>query len=151
MPYYRPNSTFKVKPNYHGLRRSRARMKAHSNSERAKLIRELDRVFSLFIRERDGQRCVQCQSSEELTCGHIYSRRNHSTRWDEENCHAQCWNHNASHSINPHPYVNWFVEKFGYEALEKLHQRFLSIVRFSNEDLREMISGYRLRLRKKAA
>lgn len=59
---------------------------------RTKLIAEADRVFSLFIRERDkGKPCVTSGKPwrEDFQCWHFASRKHLSTRWHEKNAHWQ--------------------------------------------------------------
>ena len=63
-----------------------------------KLKKELDRVFSLFIRQRDSDfhgngRCVTCgvfRKKTQLQAGHYVPRQFLATRWEPENVHAQC-------------------------------------------------------------
>lgn len=60
---------------------------------RSNLVKEADRVFSLFIRERDkGKPCVTCQKDWEdnFQNWHFLSRRHLSTRWHEKNADWQC-------------------------------------------------------------
>ena len=59
---------------------------------RSKLIAECDRVFSLFIRERDKWKpCVTSGKPwrEDFQCGHFASRKHLSTRWHEKNANWQ--------------------------------------------------------------
>lgn len=109
------------------------------------LVRNLDKIFSEFIRLRD-QKCVLCFSKIDLTCGHIFSRTAYSTRWDEENCHCQCWGHNFSHTYDPYPYLLWFQNKFGKEKLDALHRRYKKIRKISNGELQDMLEVYKGRL-----
>lgn len=59
---------------------------------------KLDRVFSLYIRLRDCMpngmcRCISCGQIKEFAkfdCGHYWSRSHIGTRWDEDNCNAEC-------------------------------------------------------------
>lgn len=62
-----------------------------------KLIRELDKQFSIFIRRRDSTNgwcaCITCGSMypwQKMDCGHYIKRQYKATRWDEKNCNAQC-------------------------------------------------------------
>ena len=63
-----------------------------------KLVAELDKVFSLFIRARDMNEegvssCITCGKMMTLKtsqCGHFISRIHYATRWEEKNCAAQC-------------------------------------------------------------
>ena len=110
--------------------------------DRKKLIKELDRVFSIYIRKRDGQ-CVQCLSKQNLTCGHLFSRVAHSTRWDENNCFGQCRNCNYSHEFDPSKFILWYIRKFGLEKYELLSHKFHSTAKFKYWELEQMIEKYR--------
>jgi hypothetical protein len=64
---------------------------------RSKLIKKLDKVFSLYIRLRFAKneiaQCFTCGKKDHykrLQCGHFQSRKYYSTRWDEINCQVQC-------------------------------------------------------------
>lgn len=71
---------------------------------RKALIAKLDRTFSKYIRLRDTHggeyfRCISCgkiKTKDKADCGHFFSRRRLSVRWDEKNCHAEC-----SHCLTP--------------------------------------------------
>lgn len=59
---------------------------------------KLDKEFSLFIRLRDCMpngyfRCISCgqiKPFEQADCGHYFSRTHLATRFDEDNCNAEC-------------------------------------------------------------
>ncbi|MCD7923659.1 MAG: recombination protein NinG [Bacteroides sp.] len=59
---------------------------------------KLDKEFSLFIRLRDCMpngyfRCISCGQIKpfgQADCGHYFSRTHLATRFDENNCHAEC-------------------------------------------------------------
>lgn len=60
---------------------------------RTNLIREADRVASLFVRERDKWKpCITCYRNWEdnFQNGHFMSRKHLSTRWHEKNMNWQC-------------------------------------------------------------
>jgi|SRR5690606_33029712 len=67
-------------------------------TDRQKLIKKLDDVFSLFIRLRDSDKngvckCITCGSFYHYTkmdAGHFVTRDNMATRWEDENVNAQC-------------------------------------------------------------
>ena len=111
-------------------------------SERKKLVSTLDKVFSLYIRNRDKQ-CVICGSRERLTCGHLLTRTAYSTRWDEMNCACQCVGCNGRHEWDASKYTVWFLNKFGKKAYEELALRHYTIRKFTNEELKEMIQRYK--------
>ena len=56
-----------------------------------------DRLFSLWVRQRDAvdgvATCITCGTPHpwrSIHCGHFMSRRHESTRYNEDNAHAQC-------------------------------------------------------------
>ena len=60
---------------------------------RTSLIKEADRVWSLFIRERDkGKPCITCRDpwTETAQAWHFLSRRYLNTRWLATNWNGQC-------------------------------------------------------------
>lgn len=57
----------------------------------SKLKKELDRVFSLFIRAKYPKKCYTCgKVSDKLQNGHFVPRIYLATRWMESNCRPQC-------------------------------------------------------------
>lgn len=62
------------------------------------LTHRLDDVFSKYIRLRDAMpsglfRCISCGQIKPISqadCGHFHSRVHMNTRFDEDNCHAEC-------------------------------------------------------------
>ena len=111
---------------------------------RKSFVRELDGVFSLFIRSRD-RRCVTCGSQSNLTCGHLFSRIAYSTRWREDNCFAQCLSCNLRHEYDPYPFMNYYLRRFGQDKLDQLHRDYSTIRKFSNPELQELIDKYKLK------
>ena len=64
----------------------------------SKLKKELDTIFSVYIRLREANEYGYCQCHtcgvvrhyKEMQNGHFQSRKHLSTRFDEENCQVQC-------------------------------------------------------------
>lgn len=59
------------------------------------VVKRLDDIFSLFIRNRDDWTCIKCMKmhephSKSMTCSHYFNRIKWATRWDEDNCDAAC-------------------------------------------------------------
>lgn len=69
-----------------------------SKPRKPNLVKKLDRVFALYIRLRDVMpngyvRCISCgniKAFEDVDCGHYHSRTHMGTRFDEQNCNAEC-------------------------------------------------------------
>lgn len=72
--------------------------KKPAKTDKQKLIRKLDDIFSDFIRLRDCDdqglcKCITCgeyKHWQECDAGHFISREHMGTRWEEENVNAQC-------------------------------------------------------------
>ena len=108
---------------------------------RKTLVRNLDKAVSEFVRKRD-KACVQCGTTQRLGCGHIFTRKNYSTRWDisgDGNCHTQCWPCNYSHGSDQWPYFKWYIEKFGQEAFDELRFRHKQTRKFKNFELQGLL------------
>lgn len=121
------------------------KLKKPKKHSRKWLVRNLDQVFSRYIRARD-QRCVLCGTKEDLTCGHVFSRVAYSTRWDEENSFAQCLNENLTHEYDPYPFLLWYQNKFGKKKLDEVHRRYKTIRKISNGELADMLEVYKSKL-----
>lgn len=95
---------------------------------RQALERDLWKVFSLYIRKRDG-RCMMGTSFQGYLCsgplqaGHIISRRKLPTKYDEMNVWGQCARHNWIHNRTPETYINWFIKTHGAEEFAALVTR----------------------------
>jgi hypothetical protein len=112
---------------------------------RRSLVKKLDAIVSQYIRARD-KKCVVCGSTEKLTNGHLFSRQAYSTRWDEVNCHCQCWGCNYRHEFDYYPYEQWFKNKYGEERYHELHRQFVTPRKFKDFQLLEMIEEYKEKL-----
>ena len=109
------------------------------------LIKELDRVFSLFIRKRDHNICITCGKKMTLNqsqCGHYVSRKWLSLRWDEKNCNCQCVSCNVFKHGNMDEYALALKKKYGSRILEELNKKKNEIVKFTADKLTELIKHY---------
>ncbi|MCP4153035.1 MAG: hypothetical protein GY757_35210 [bacterium] len=121
------------------------------SKERKKLVIKLDKEFSLFIRERDGYKCVVCGHTPPavvMQCGHLFSRVSNSTRWDELNAHAQCSGCNLLHEHNPEPYRRRWVELHGQDAYDTLYAKWNQATKFTLTDLALMAQMFREKRKK---
>jgi 5-methylcytosine-specific restriction endonuclease McrA len=109
-------------------------------SDRKKAVESADREMSLYIRARDG-RCVVCGSRERLTNGHLFSRVSYSTRWDEDNCMAQCVACNYNHERDFEPFRQKFVDN-GID-IDKLHAKYKQVRKYTTAEIWEIAAYYR--------
>ena len=119
--------------------------RAKKKRGRKALITKLDKIFSKYIRARDIK-CVVCGSEDHLQCGHLLSRINYSTRWDEKNANCQCGHCNIIHNNNPGPYMLWFIETYGKKELHKLTKQYNEKIKYKNSDIKELIEVYTKKL-----
>lgn len=120
--------------------------KSLMKSDRKKLVKRLDDVFSSYIRNRDNHVCVTCGSQLNSTCGHLFSRVNYSTRWDEDNAFCQCAGCNYRHEFEPYPFFKFYIKKFGQKKLDEMDFKHRQVKKFSNSDLKDMIDLYKDKL-----
>lgn len=116
-------------------------------------INKLDSVFSQYIRLRDSRiygfeyfRCISCGAVlpfEHADCGHYVKRSNMATRFDEENCHAQCIYCNRFRQGNTENFRKNLVKKLGEEKVEELERKGRGVAKFSSGDIDDMISYYK--------
>ena len=118
---------------------------------------KLDTQFSLFIRARDAMpngyaKCISCGKIHfwrELQCGHYMSRRYMSTRFDEDNCHAQCVACNMFNQGNIQGYRRGLLEKIGEKRINLIEVKAMSMTRqYSDLEYKELIKYYKLRTEK---
>lgn len=121
-------------------------MKKRKKSNRKKLVEKLDKVYSLYIRALYPI-CVFCGSLTEH-CFHFMTRAKYATRWDVINGVGSCRGCNFEMEFNPHPYVKWFIDKYGLEEYNNLIARSNVIPKYSNEELEAMIEFYEKALAK---
>jgi hypothetical protein len=90
--------------------------------------RELDIIFSQYIRLRDANkdgvcRCCTCSTpyswynTSKLNCGHFIQRQHMAFRWDERNCHAQCITCNKWGEGKHDQYAAFIERQYGREVL----------------------------------
>jgi len=123
---------------------------------RSTLIRELDKVFSLFIRLRDSKpygfrycKCISCgqiKPFEDFDAGHYYSRTKYSVRWNENNVHGECRFCNrfsADHLIG---YREHLITKIGTQAFELLRVQANQTSKLSDWELEQLIKLYNCKI-----
>lgn len=119
----------------------------------AKLKAKLDKVFSLYIRQRfaDKDGMVTCFTSgkrhhwKNVHCGHFISRRHLGTRWDEINCQVQSVAENLYNQGNAPEFARKIEEKYGKKALELLHVKKNNKVKIGVFEYQILINEYILK------
>ena len=114
------------------------------------LVKKLDKVFSRYIRLRDAMpggycRCISCgqiKPIEKMDCGHFFSRRHMATRFDEDNCNAECSfdnRFNAEHLVG---YREHLIEKIGAQRFALLEVKHNQVKKWSTWELEQLIKYY---------
>ena len=134
MPYY--------------IKRKKSEKKSPSLSA---LVERLDKVFSKYIRLRDAMpsglfRCISCGKIKPIgqaDCGHFHSRTHMSTRFDEDNCHAECRYCNrfsADHLIG---YRENLIRKIGNQRYLLLEVKAHETRKWSHFELEQLVKYYK--------
>ena len=77
-----------------------------------------------------------------MQCGHFQSRSAYSTRWDITNCQVQCYGCNVMQQGRQYQFGLNLEKKYGKGTAEKLLIKSKQTVKYSNEDLQELIQYY---------
>jgi len=122
-----PKPVKQEKPKYRRVKRISTK-NLDKETQVKQLILDLDKVFSVFIRqrgmdERGLNRCYTCGKVyhwTSLQCGHYLSRSHYSTRWTPENCRPQCKKCNLFTEGNKPAFALRLIDEFGILYLHNL-------------------------------
>lgn len=120
-------------------------------TDRQKLIRKLDEVFSLFIRLRDSDKngVCKCITSGEFVhwqacdAGHFITRDNFATRWDEQNVNAQSRQDNRFLSGRQFEHGLAIDKKHGPGTASKLLVKSRGVCNWLDIELEQMYNYYK--------
>lgn len=115
-------------------------------------VRKLDKVFSRYIRLRDAMpngtfRCISCGQIKHISkadCGHYYSRRHMNTRYDEDNCHAECSYCNRMCGDHLLGYRDNLIKKIGENRVLYLKVKANETKKWSCFELEHLINYYKI-------
>lgn len=144
MPYYIKRTKKKEKP-LPLFDKAGVKVKKRTN-----LVAKLDRIFSLYIRLRDTMpsgyfKCISCgqiKRFEQADCGHFYGRKHMATRYDEDNCSAECAACNRFVSDHLIGYQTNLIKKIGLGRFELLGVKAHSAKKWCDFELEAMIKHY---------
>ena len=119
---------------------------------RSKLVKDLDTIFSRYIRLRDSNRfgiviCPLCGNSmprKEAQNMHFIKRSVYLYRRDEENCWAWDYRCNVILKWNYIEYTRFMQNKFGIEQVDRMIALSKTIHKISTSDIEERIQYYKL-------
>jgi hypothetical protein len=117
---------------------------------RSKLVKKLDSVFSQYIRLKNSDNgiatCFTCGKKDhwkKLQNGHFQSRKHYATRWDEQNCQVQCAGCNVFKYGEQYVFGKNLDENYYAGLSDELYIKSKQIVKFSNNEIIEMINKYK--------
>jgi len=115
------------------------------------LKKKLDHAFEMYVRVRDNWRCFTCgvcipDNPTDMHGGHLISRKQHATRWNEKNCFAQCARCNFRHVWQPHVYTDMYIQKFGADEYHNLVTVSHYVFKVNRGSLEELLSIYETKL-----
>ena len=101
------------------------------------LTNKLDKQVSLIVRSLG--RCVRCLGTDNLQCCHIFTRKNRSVRWFEDNllcmdskCHF--WAHD-----NPVLFGEFVIDLLGIKRYNRLKKKAREIKQWKVWELEELL------------
>lgn len=113
---------------------------------------KLDKVFSLYIRLRDSKpfgykyfKCPTCGRIlpfEQADCSHYFSRKSNATRFDEDNCVAECRYDNRFNAEHLHKLRETLILRIGEKRFQILEWKHNQSQKYSDFELQELIKRY---------
>ncbi len=114
------------------------------------LVKKLDKVFSEYIRLRDSKdgyfRCCSCGQIKpyaQADAGHFINRKWMSTRWREDNVHAQCAYCNRFDEGNGPGYTRFIQRTYGNSKVDFLLGIKQQQMKYSDFELELLIKEYK--------
>lgn len=88
-------------------------------------IRPSDKLFSLYIRTRDGWKCKRCHKqyappTQALHCSHFQGRGKEATRFEPLNADALCYGCHQYFTSHPAEHYAWQVSIKGQDTVDKI-------------------------------
>lgn len=109
----------------------------------SKLKKELDRVFSIYIRSKYEKKCYTCEYVGMLQNGHFVPRQYLAVRWDEDNCRPQCRNCNVFDHGKPFEFEERLVKDLGAARVQEIKDARKGIVKLNRAFYVENIAKYK--------
>ena len=118
----------------------------------SKLKKELDAIFSIYIRLRSANEYGYCQCwtcgvvrhyKDGMQNGHFQSRKHMATRFNEENCQVQCVKCNIYSSGEQFKFGLNLDAKYGEGTAEELEFLARTTFKISRAEYEEHISYYK--------
>jgi hypothetical protein len=93
---------------------------------RSDWMRQADKYFSLFIRQRDGKCVASGEHAGSLQCAHLVGRSYKAVRTDPANAVALCAKHHVYWTHRPLEWDSWVTERIGERRYAELKGKALA-------------------------
>ncbi len=118
--------------------------KKRKEKTQAQLKKELDTVFSLYVRQIYPKVCYTCNKpAERLQCGHYISRQYLVTRWSIDNCRPQCWGCNGYGKGQPLIFEEKLKAEYGNDFVENMKASRHQMLKLDRNWYNEQILKYK--------
>lgn len=130
--------------------------KQKSGKTWSSLEKELDKLFSRYIKLRDDHTCQKCgrkfwESDNGLDCSHYWNRGNLGTRYEEDNCVALCRDCHTAWEPDPDgEYTEFVKRRIGGERFEALARMARQLIKMTKADLQDKINYFKVVIREKS-
>ena len=117
----------------------------------SKLKKDLDKVFSLYIRLRHASKdgivkCFTCDKTahyKKMHAGHFMSRKHHATRWNEDNVQVQCVKCNLFGQGEQYAFGKLLDIRIAEGKAEELQELSKTTVKYMRYEYEDMIKHYK--------
>ena len=117
----------------------------------SKLKKDLDKVFSLYIRLRHASKdgivkCFTCDKTahyKKMHAGHFMSRKHHATRWNEDNVQVQCPKCNLFGQGEQYAFGKLLDIRIAEGKAEELQELSRTTVKYMRFEYENMIKFYK--------
>jgi len=122
-----------------GSRTSRRR------KQRKASMRQADKAFSTYIKDRDGWACRHCgRVAVVMQCAHLVSRRYRAVRWSPDNAVALCAPCHVRYTFRPLEWEAWIEERFPGRLAELKARALAGVAHVDYGEVLEQIRSFRL-------
>lgn len=128
--------------------------KRPSKPERTVLEKELWDKTALYVKNRDGWKCITCGSEKNPTMSHWIKAGKQIVRYDLRNVACQCSSCNNRNNYYTYFYDNWMNKTYGEKVMQELRQTVIDCdkrngkrtFRWEVVELKEMIADIIVKL-----
>lgn len=134
-----------------GFKPKKAGKVGKKEKTQAQLKKELDRVFSIYVRQKyaDENGNVACYTCgkvmhwKQIQAGHFVSRQYLATRWNEDNVKPQCVGDNIFGNGKPLDFEEHLKEELGEEYVEEMKKSRHQVLKLDRHWYAEQIERYK--------